>query len=116
MTKKQIKQLVQASYTKDNLDPKKENRITKLFSRAELKEYIKGIKTFEKSKTLIVLEPKNSLSGSFNSVLKKQFPDKKIEFKEDPTLIAGIKVIDNDNVYDFNIKNILENLVSYINQ
>jgi F0F1-type ATP synthase delta subunit len=116
MTKKQIKQLAQASYTRNTLDSKKVARITKLFSRAELKEYIKNIKALEKSKTLVVLAPKNSIGQSFNAALKKQFPDKQIEFKEDPTLIAGIKVVDNDNVYDFNIKNILENLVSYINQ
>jgi len=34
----------------------------------------------------------------------------------DKKLIAGIKIIDNDNVYDFNVRNNLKNLVSYINQ
>jgi len=40
----------------------------------------------------------------------------RIEFLEDKSLIAGIKLIDNDNIYDFNLKNTFENLVSYINQ
>jgi hypothetical protein len=115
MTKKQIKGLVQASYTGDELDQKKINRITKLLNRFELKEYIKLMKMFEKSKTLTVYTPNLSAGAFFRKELGKIFVNKKIEIKEDKKLIAGIKIIDNDNVYDFNVRNNLKNLVSYIN-
>jgi F0F1-type ATP synthase delta subunit len=43
------------------------------------------------------------------------FRGKRLEFSEDKSLIAGIKLVDNDIIYDFNLKNTFENLVSYIN-
>jgi F0F1-type ATP synthase delta subunit len=114
MTKKQIRSLVLASYTEDELDQKKINRITKLLNRSELKEYIKLVKMFEKSKTLTVYASSLSDSTFIRKELGKIFVNKKIEIIEDKKLIAGIKIIDNDNVYDFNVRNNLKNLVSYI--
>ena len=57
MTKKQIRNLALASYTNDQLDNKKVNRISKLLTRFELKEYIKTVKNVEKSKTVTVYSP-----------------------------------------------------------
>ena len=48
--------------------------------------------------------------------MSKLFPEKSIQFKEDKSLIGGIKIIDNDLIYEANIKNTLENLVTFINQ
>lgn len=114
MTKKQIRGLVQASYTNDELDQKKINRIVKLLNRFELKEYLKLVKMFEKSKTLTVYAPSIRTVLAVKTELSKMFKGKKVELKEDKKLIAGIKIIDNDNVYDFNLRNNLKNLVSYI--
>jgi F0F1-type ATP synthase delta subunit len=58
------------------------------------------------------LDAKSGLAKEF----KRIFPDKRLEFSEDKSLIAGLKLIDNDIIYDFNLKNTFENLVSYINQ
>ena len=41
---------------------------------------------------------------------------KNIQLKEDKSLIAGIKIVDNDLIYESNVKNTLENLVSFIKQ
>jgi len=114
MTKKQIRGLVSASYTNDQLDQKKINRISKMLNRAELKTYINLVKMFEKSKTLTIYTPNLSAGAFFKKELGKIFKSKKIEIKEDKKLIAGIKIIDDDNVYDFNVRNNLKNLVSYI--
>jgi F0F1-type ATP synthase delta subunit len=115
MTKKQIKSLVLASYTNDKLDTKKINRITKILTRFELKEYIKSIKFSEKSKTITIYTPNVSTATVLKKEIGKIFQNKKIEVIEDKKLIAGIKVIDNDDVYDFSIRNNIKNLVSYIN-
>jgi F0F1-type ATP synthase delta subunit len=69
---------------------------------------------FEKNKTLTIYAPTLSVGAFFKEQAKKIFVHKKIEIKEDKKLIAGIKIIDNDNVYDFNVRNNLKNLVSYI--
>jgi F0F1-type ATP synthase delta subunit len=116
MTKKQIKNLVTASYTRETLDSKKVSRIVKILTRLELKEYIKEIRNRETSKTLFVFVPSISAKEYLKKTFKRLFPEKTVEFKEDQSLIAGMRIVNNDNVYDFNLRNNLENLVSYINQ
>jgi F0F1-type ATP synthase delta subunit len=116
MTTKQIKNLAVISYTSELLDAKKVNRITKLLSRSELKRYIKSLKSLEQSKTVKVIMTKLDKKSELEKELKTKFPNKRLEFLEDKSLIAGIKIIDNDNIYDFNLANTFENLVSYINQ
>jgi len=116
MTTKQMKKLAIISYTRNTLDLKKINRITKLLSRAELKRYVKFLNSLEQSKTVKVIMPKLDVESGLANELKKIFPDKRLEFAEDKSLIAGLKLIDNDIVYDFNLKNTFANLISYINQ
>src|SRR3972149_10838978 len=116
MKKKQIKKLAITSYTKGELDYKKVKKNIKFLNRSELKLYIKAIKNYENIKTITVFVP--SIAGKKNILkdLKKIFPKKRIIFKKDESLIAGIRIIDNDIVYDTNIKNTLENLVYFFNQ
>jgi hypothetical protein len=116
MTIKQIKNLARASYTGKILDLKKINRIAKLLSRAELKRYIRFLKSLEKSKTITVVMSNLYVKTGLEKELKQIFPGKRLEFIKDESLIAGLKLIDNDNIYDFNLKNTFENLVSYINR
>jgi len=116
MTTKQIKKLASASYTNEFLDSKKVNRIAKLLNRNELKRYIKFLKSLEQSKTVRIIMSKLEGKSLITKELKAKFPNKRLEFSEDKSLIAGLKLVDNDNIYDFNLKNTFENLVSYINQ
>jgi F0F1-type ATP synthase delta subunit len=116
MTTKLIKKLAVISYTGKSLDIKKITRISKLLNRAQLKRYVQFLKNFEQAKTVQVIMPKLDTNSSLTKELKKIFPDKQLQFSEDKSLIAGVKLIDNDNVYDFNLKNTLQNLVSYINR
>jgi F0F1-type ATP synthase delta subunit len=116
MTIKQIKNLAMASYSNNSLDVKKINRISKFLNRTQLKRYIQFLKNFEKSKTVIVTMSQLNVKSGLESELKKIFPGKKLQFFEDKSLLAGLKLTDNDIIYDFNLKNTLENLVSYINK
>jgi F0F1-type ATP synthase delta subunit len=115
MTTKQIKNLAIASYSGELLDAKKVNRVAKLLNRNELKRYIKFLKALEQSKTVKVIMSDLKTKNLITKELKNKFPNKKMEFLEDKSLIAGLKIIDNDNIYDFNLANTLGNLVSYIN-
>lgn len=115
MTSKLIKKLVLSSYTKNKLDDKKVFKIAGSLKRSELKQYIKGIKNSENSRTVTILTPQSPIREDFLKRVKNMFPDKQIVVKKDDSLIAGIKIIDNDTIYDFNMQNMLENLVSYIN-
>ncbi|HYM65380.1 MAG TPA: F0F1 ATP synthase subunit delta [Candidatus Sulfotelmatobacter sp.] len=114
MTKKQIVSIASKSFTNNRLDSKKVNRIIRLLKRKELKIYIKALKILENNKTVTIFSPKKDKRNNLLNDFKLIFPDKKIIFKEDPSLIAGIRVINSDDVYDFNIKNSLKSLVTYI--
>jgi F0F1-type ATP synthase delta subunit len=116
MTTKQIKNLAIASYTNNSLDIKKINRISKFLNRTQLKRYIQFLKNLEKSKTVIVTMSQLNVKNGLENELKKIFPGKKLRFLEDKSLIVGLKLTDNDIIYDFNLKNTLGNLVSYINK
>jgi len=118
MTKKQIKKIALASYTKNELDSKKVKRISQLLTRNSLKQYIKELKLLENQKTIIILTPsfnKNSQS-KLKSKFAKIFTDKKIIIEDDPSLLLGVKVIDNDLIYDLSLKNTLDNLNIHINE
>jgi F0F1-type ATP synthase delta subunit len=116
MTKKIIKKLALSSYSGKKLDSIKVNKIVKLLNRSELKIYIKTLKNYENMRTVTIVTP--ILTGKDNLIkdIKSMFAGKKILLKQDKTLIAGVRIIDNDTIYDFNVQNNLENLVSYISQ
>lgn len=108
MTKKQIKELVNASYIKDKLDAKKVEKIAALLSRADLKEYIRALKLAEKSHTVSLVLPDTKLYNNNRKFWESTFKNKRIVVEEDPSLLLGIKVINNDMVYDMTLKNNLE--------
>ena len=116
MTKKYIKKLAMASYTKKELDSKKVKKIADLLSRNNLKQYIKELKLLENEKTITILTP--AFSKQTQSDIKKKFSkvftDKKVIIDSDPSLILGVKVINNDLIYDLSLKNTLDNLNTHI--
>lgn len=115
MTKKEIKELALASYTKDKLDIKKINKIVKFFSKKDLKNYVRYIKSYEKTKNVIIEMPIVTGKEDILRQFKKLYPGKNIQVKENKSLLAGVKITDNDIVYEQNLKNKLENIVSFIN-
>lgn len=113
MIKNKIKKLAQQSYRGINLDRKKVNGISSLLSRADLKLYIKELKAMEAKKNLIVTVPFANIP---NEAIKEIFPNKIIVYKKDESLMLGVKIADNDIIYEFTLKNTLENIISHIKQ
>lgn len=113
MTKKQIKKLALQSYTKGELSEEKTVNITKLLKRADLKKYIRELKTIEQKTSVEVTLP-FAPSDAERGKIKSLFPDKKITYISDPTLVAGFKIVDDDTITDINIKNTLEEIISHI--
>lgn len=111
MNRKKLKTLVLESYKNDILDSNIVYSIANFLTRSELKEYINQLKNHENKKNVIVL---TSFAANSNKGFEKLFPNKKIVYKKDPSLMLGVKVVDNDNVYEFNLKNTLDNIFSYI--
>ena len=112
MTLKQIKLIAQKSFIKNELDYKKVKIFTSKMKRKELREYIREIKSLDsKMKVRIVVPNLKTFEKKDISSLLKKYQDKKILYEEDQSLLVGLKVIDNDLIYDFNLKNSLEELV-----
>lgn len=113
MDSKKINKLIVASYKNSLLDQKKVNKIASLISKSDLKKYINGLKATESKKNLIISSPTNNQNlGTF----QKLFPHKKIVFQKDPSLMLGVRIVDNDLVYDFTLKSSLDKIVNYIEQ
>ncbi len=118
MTKKYIKKIALASYTKNELDSKKVKRIAGFLTRNNLKRYIKELKLLENQKTITILTPAFSkkVQNDVRKQFAKVFADRKVIIDNDPSLILGVKVIDNDLIYDLSLKNTLNNLNMHINK
>lgn len=111
MNIKKIKVLVLSSYTNKKLNADRVNKIAGLLARKDLKTYIKVLKSYEKENTVII-----NLPFLYNDkrIFDKMFKGKKIIYKEDPSLMAGVRIINNDIVYEHDLKNTLENIATYI--
>ncbi|MCL4354100.1 hypothetical protein M1349_01355 [Patescibacteria group bacterium] len=115
MTSKQIKSLVLQSYTKEVLDQKKVTRIAKLLKRSDLKSYIKALKGLEKEKTVTVVLPDIKMKKKdLDKQFKLAFPNKSINYETDESLLVGVKIINNDLIYEFNLRDTLKRINSYI--
>lgn len=112
MDHKLIKQLVLASYTDGQLDLQTVEKITPFLNRKSLKQYIKALKTYEKQNCVCI----ESAYNLDETIFEDLFPNKKIVYKTDPSLILGIKVTNNDLVYDMNLKSKFNNLIDKIKQ
>lgn len=109
MNKIRLKTLVKESYKDSVLDPTIVYSIADSLKRRELKEYIDKLTDYENRKNVIITTP---FDISKRKIFEKLFPNKKIVFKKDPNLILGLKIVDYDNVYEFNLKNTLDDIIS----
>lgn len=113
MTKKKIKELAQISYSKNNLDEKKAYRITNLLNRKELKQYLKELKKIESKKSVEIILSKTPTKKS-KKMFENLFPDKKIIYNIDKSLMLGVRITNNDLIYEMSLKNTFQNLVSHL--
>lgn len=112
MTKKVIKELAQKSFVRNNLDTKRVKYFVSKMKRKEIREYIRSIKTIDAKNTVRVIFPSlTKVEKSDILKLSKFYKGRKIVVGEDPSLILGVRLIDNDLVYDFNLKNSFESII-----
>lgn len=109
MERKVLLELVQRSYTKGELDEDTVKRIAALLPRKTLKAYIKALKFFEKKRTVTIAVSSTSVLDE--KELMHYFPNKKVEMILDPSLLAGLHIEQDDIVYDYNLKQRLEQAV-----
>lgn len=117
MNKKFIKQLVIAKYIDKGWDEKKVEEIAKYLNRKELKEFISELSD-QKNKSTVFVDTAKPIDNqeSYRERLQQLFPNKKIEFRVDPTLILGMRITDNDNVYQMNLRDSLQRIQKHLHE
>lgn len=114
MKKKVLKKIIASSYNaKNELDENAVESIATHLSRKEIKEYIRALKQLEKKKRLVVdtsFEP----TKTQEEIFKNRYPDKEVVFHFNPELLFGIKITDNDIVYDMNLQRTLDAIEEFI--
>lgn len=110
-----IQGLVVKSYKQDQLDASVVDLVANKLNRRQLKEYIKLLKQQESKKQVIVTVPK-SLTGEERDMIQKLFTGKKIYYTVDPTMISGIRIVDNDVEYEISLDQIFQNLINHVSK
>jgi F0F1-type ATP synthase delta subunit len=113
MTKKMLQQLVLESYNDETIDDAFTDSVADKLNRKELKQYVKALLAHEKKKTVVVslpYAPSQTEQDAFHTL----FPKQKIVYNVDDSLSLGVKVVNNDTVYDLTLQHTLDKLVSYI--
>lgn len=113
--KKIIKNLVNSSYTNNNLDSESVQKITGYLNRKMLKAYIKEIKQYEKKTTVFVDLP-FIVQESEKKQIQTLFPKKKILYNTDQTLLAGLRITDYDIIYELSMRDSLNKMLERIEQ
>lgn len=114
MNRQTLKQLVIGSYSNGDLDAKKINKIADLLTKNELRLYIKALKNWEKQNKIIIEVPAD---GRLNvEELQDVFPDKKLVITIDPSLLLGMRLTDNDDLYEMSLRNSLEKITEHIKE
>lgn len=116
MTIKEIKKLAEQSFINSKLDTKIIKKIIARLKKKELKVYIKFLKKLENERLVRVFLPVDKIEDKIIREIRNMFPGKKIEYVTDSNLIAGLRVIDNDMVYEFNLKDSLKRIIKYLRQ
>lgn len=109
MRKAYIKKLVHSCYIDGNLDPKHVENVTSLLTHAELKQFVKVLKTEETKKTVTVTSAQK-LSIEEQKQLKDLYKGNSIHFQIDPELLTGMRVQNADMIYEQSLKNSLEEI------
>jgi F0F1-type ATP synthase delta subunit len=110
MKKKNLEDLIQASYNGDQLDEKSVKMIADRLNRSILKQYIALLKQEEKKKMVFVTTPK-PLTEKEKEKIKSLFPRKKIIEQIDPSMIAGIKIVQNDEAYEMDLNQTFHDII-----
>jgi len=114
MKKKRIKELVTISYSGEQLDEKTVQLISDKLNRSILKQYISMLKAEEKRKMVFVTTPKPLAKKELEKI-SSFFPKKRIIEQIDPAMIAGIKIVENDNAYEMDLNQTFHDIIRSVN-
>ncbi|MDP2673224.1 MAG: hypothetical protein Q8O84_05410, partial [Nanoarchaeota archaeon] len=102
---RKIKKLALKSYNENSLNEKVISLVSKKLNKKNLKVYINELKRINDSKIVKVYVPNREfLTDKMMKSLSKFFENKELRIIEEPDLIAGLRIIDNDLIYELNLR------------
>ncbi len=113
--KNKLKNLVELSYTNGKLDQEIVETIATRLSRQELKQYINLLKQEENKKQIFVTVPRE-LDSQDQKKIQLIFPDKQITYIIDPSMISGIKIVENDEEYEINLNKTFNDIIQFLSK
>ncbi|HWY80210.1 MAG TPA: hypothetical protein VNW29_07670 [Candidatus Sulfotelmatobacter sp.] len=111
---KHLEELVKASYKDGKLDEATIKQIAEKLNRSMLKNFISLLKKEEKKKMVLVTTPK-PITSIDRIKLKSLFPKKTLVEEIDPSIISGIRIVENDEAYEVNLKKTFHDIIRFIN-
>ena len=115
MDKKLTALLIEKSLSDNRLENKKILKIAEGLNRKHLKVYIDGLKRWWQKNTVIV-ESAKKVSQQTQGEFRKLFTGKQVLFRENPDLIVGARITDNDTIHELNLKGTLKHIQQYVTQ
>ncbi len=115
MTTKKIRKIAQNSFINGKLDKKVIAKVTRTFTRREFKTYVRALRIITKKRVVKVYVPnKRLVTREIKNSLLNFFQEKELDFIEEPEILAGIRIVDNDMIYELNLRDSLENMINYL--
>ncbi|MGI8419358.1 MAG: hypothetical protein ACR2LN_01805 [Candidatus Levyibacteriota bacterium] len=113
MYRNNLEQLVLESYKDGKLDKETVEYIADRLTRNKLKQYINLLKEEERKKIVFVTTPK-PLTEDDRKKISTLFPKKAIIEDIDPKMISGIKLVENDEEYEFNLNQTFHDIIRFV--
>ncbi|MGH7204478.1 MAG: hypothetical protein ACREHC_08635 [Candidatus Levyibacteriota bacterium] len=113
MYRKNLEQLVLESYKDGKLDKETVEYIADRLTRNKLKQYIHLLKDEERKKIIFVTTPK-PLTADDKKKITNLFPKKTIVQNIDPKMISGIKLVENDEEYEFDLNQTFHDIIRFV--
>jgi len=110
-----LQNLVDLSYAGDSLDEKTVLAVADRLKRGNLKRYVKELRKRENKNRVVVtlpFQPDENDKKRFGDI----FAGKRILFNIDESLLMGVQIINNDIIYNLNLKDSLERVVSHASE
>lgn len=113
MNKKDIEKLAEASYSNNKLNTEIVGKITANLRSREIKAYVKALKRHERSLSIYV-ESALELNNEYKQQIRQLFSDKNVLFIINEDLIFGIRITENDNEYNFDLRSSVSKITEYL--
>jgi F-type H+-transporting ATPase subunit delta len=115
MKREQIKELAQAVARYNEMGDKELDWLFSNMSKKELKIFI-NLLLREMKNRKVTVSYAGSMTESYKERITSLFPDKRAEFKEDPSLAAGAKFEYGDYVLDCSVSGIISGILENIRE